>query len=461
MKLDLELIKKKSEHNEGLIEELEEISLHQLQIKKIECINIHCRNLKILLLQNNLIEKIENLSQMKKLEYLNLALNNITVIENLEKCESLRKLDLTLNFIDVSTIERSINNLKKNEKLKELYMMGNPCASWEHLKFFIIFHLENLQVLDGSDILMSDRIKSKQNIVSVLKTLEEEKKKCRLNENEPYDSINKRKEIYEEIEQNEMEQEKNENKNKNRNAEKEILPVYTDEGDIRQCNEGVLSSQMGKQNREAKIGKGENERKAKMGEKRKLHRHYKFMFDEYSSRKFTYLKLFLPKYLCNSLIKIDININYVRCIIKNKLFQIKLNDCILTDFTKIYRKKYTGELHIKMRKKNYKKNKIFERDYFKGENFNTYANTAQLHSTLSSSPSSVSSRTSSFSDSSCTSFKNNHSIKENKRKNSKNFMLPFLSEKDDSFLLEEKQTKYCASLISQIPPLEKIAKGNS
>ncbi|SCP03564.1 leucine-rich repeat protein, putative [Plasmodium malariae] len=427
MKLDLELIKKKSEHNEGLIEELEEISLHQLQIKKIECINIHCRNLKILLLQNNLIEKIENLSQMKKLEYLNLALNNITVIENLEKCESLRKLDLTLNFIDVSTIERSINNLKKNEKLKELYMMGNPCASWEHLKFFIIFHLENLQVLDGSDILMSDRIKSKQNIVSVLKTLEEEKKKCRLNENEPYDSINKRKEIYEEIEQNEMEQEKNENKNKNRNAEKEILPVYTDEGDIRQCNEG----------------------------------HYKFMFDEYSSRKFTYLKLFLPKYLCNSLIKIDININYVRCIIKNKLFQIKLNDCILTDFTKIYRKKYTGELHIKMRKKNYKKNKIFERDYFKGENFNTYANTAQLHSTLSSSPSSVSSRTSSFSDSSCTSFKNNHSIKENKRKNSKNFMLPFLSEKDDSFLLEEKQTKYCASLISQIPPLEKIAKGNS
>ncbi|SBT80958.1 leucine-rich repeat protein, putative [Plasmodium malariae] len=427
MKLDLELIKKKSEHNEGLIEELEEISLHQLQIKKIECINIHCRNLKILLLQNNLIEKIENLSQMKKLEYLNLALNNITVIENLEKCESLRKLDLTLNFIDVSTIERSINNLKKNEKLKELYMMGNPCASWEHVKFFIIFHLENLQVLDGSDILMSDRIKSKQNIVSVLKTLEEEKKKCRLNENEPYDSINKRKEIYEEIEQNEMEQEKNENKNKNRNAEKEILPVYTDEGDIRQCNEG----------------------------------HYKFMFDEYSSRKFTFLKLFLPKYLCNSLIKIDININYVRCIIKNKLFQIKLNDCILTDFTKIYRKKYNGELHIKMRKKNYKKNKIFERDYFKGENFNTYANTAQLHSTLSSSPSSVSSRTSSFSDSSCTSFKNNHSIKENKRKNSKNFMLPFLSEKDDSFLLEEKQTKYCASLISQIPPLEKIAKGNS
>ncbi|ETW41441.1 hypothetical protein C923_04005 [Plasmodium falciparum UGT5.1] len=92
MKIDLELIKKKSEHNEGLMEDLEEISLHQLQIKKIEFINIHCKNLKILLLQNNLIEKIENLNQLKKLEYLNLAINNITVIENLEKCESLKKV---------------------------------------------------------------------------------------------------------------------------------------------------------------------------------------------------------------------------------------------------------------------------------------------------------------------------------------------------------------------------------
>lgn len=92
MKIDLELIKRKSEHNEGLLEELEEVALHQLQIKKIEFLNTHCRNLKILLLQNNLIERIENLHQLKKLEYLNLALNNITLVENLHGCESLRKV---------------------------------------------------------------------------------------------------------------------------------------------------------------------------------------------------------------------------------------------------------------------------------------------------------------------------------------------------------------------------------
>lgn len=87
---------------------LEEVSLHQQDIEKIEHIGRWCRNLKILYLQNNLIPRIgegpggrgperphrsahfgpvglpENLGHLKKLQYLNLALNNIEVIENLE-----------------------------------------------------------------------------------------------------------------------------------------------------------------------------------------------------------------------------------------------------------------------------------------------------------------------------------------------------------------------------------------
>lgn len=51
----------------------------------------------------------ENVSRMKKLEYLNLALNNIEVVENLEGCESLNKLDLTVNFVGKLT---SIESLK-------------------------------------------------------------------------------------------------------------------------------------------------------------------------------------------------------------------------------------------------------------------------------------------------------------------------------------------------------------
>ena len=112
--ITLELIRRKSEHNEGLIHTLEEISLHQEELESInEVLGSSCRRLKILYLQvramplpltcqygpgdnkpcsvscacmclqNNIIGRMENLHHMKELEYLNLALNNITKIEGL------------------------------------------------------------------------------------------------------------------------------------------------------------------------------------------------------------------------------------------------------------------------------------------------------------------------------------------------------------------------------------------
>ena len=106
-----ELIKKKSEHNDGILDDLEELSLHQLELERIEVVGHLCRKLKILYLQNNIIPRIENLHHCKDLEYLNMALNNITVIEGLHNCEFLNKLDLTVNFIGIETIEESIDHL--------------------------------------------------------------------------------------------------------------------------------------------------------------------------------------------------------------------------------------------------------------------------------------------------------------------------------------------------------------
>ena len=96
-----ELLKKSAEHNEGRLTNLEEVSLHQRELKKIENLDKLCRHLKILYFQNNIIEKMENLNKLKELDYLNLALNNIAIVENVEGCESLRKLDLTVNFIEL------------------------------------------------------------------------------------------------------------------------------------------------------------------------------------------------------------------------------------------------------------------------------------------------------------------------------------------------------------------------
>lgn len=67
-----ELIRKKSEHNELLIFSLEELSLHQENIEKIEHVHDWCRELKILLMQSNLISKIGNNSISPSLSLYNL-----------------------------------------------------------------------------------------------------------------------------------------------------------------------------------------------------------------------------------------------------------------------------------------------------------------------------------------------------------------------------------------------------
>ena len=133
---------------------LEEISLHQEDIEKIEHIHNWCRNLKILLFQNNLIQRIENLNKLKKLEYLNLAINNIEIIENLEGLESLRKLDLTLNFIGELT---SVEQLQGNYNLRELLLTGNPCTDYQGYRNYVINVLPQLESLDGAEITLTHK----------------------------------------------------------------------------------------------------------------------------------------------------------------------------------------------------------------------------------------------------------------------------------------------------------------
>ena len=117
---ELEL-KKRAEHNEGRLFDLEEVSLHQLNINKIENIDKFCRQLKIIYLQDNAISKLENLKRLKCLEYLNVSMNVIEIIEGLEGCENLKKLDLTLNFVGQIS---SVLSLRQNMYLEELYLVG-------------------------------------------------------------------------------------------------------------------------------------------------------------------------------------------------------------------------------------------------------------------------------------------------------------------------------------------------
>ncbi|KAA6401331.1 MAG: putative protein tilB [Streblomastix strix] len=159
VRITLDLIRKKSEHNESVLSTLEEIALHQLDIEKLEIIGQNCPKLKILLLQNNLIPKIENIRQLKELRYLNLALNLITRIEGLEECEFLDKLDLTANFVvDILSVE----NLRRNEHLRVIYFTGNPCCDYEGFRLYVVASLPQLQQLDGDTITQTERLRAEQ-----------------------------------------------------------------------------------------------------------------------------------------------------------------------------------------------------------------------------------------------------------------------------------------------------------
>ena len=146
-----ELLLLRSEHNDGNLTTLDELALHQSHLTKIEYINRACPNLRILLLQvrrrcdntpcfsdlmfgaklkqDNSIERIENLTRLRSLEYLNLSMNSVERIENLETCEALERLDLTLNFIGELT-EGLTELAEGNPHLGELHLTGNPCSKY-------------------------------------------------------------------------------------------------------------------------------------------------------------------------------------------------------------------------------------------------------------------------------------------------------------------------------------------
>ena len=152
------LIRKKSEHHDGLLPELEELALHQLELERIEGLGA-LRKLRILYLQNNVIARIEGLGHARELRYLNLALNNIRRVEGLGGCEFLGKLDLTVNFLRAGALEDAVAHLAPLRHLRELFLMGNPVAArWAGTRAFVVASLPQLASLDGADVTRSERL---------------------------------------------------------------------------------------------------------------------------------------------------------------------------------------------------------------------------------------------------------------------------------------------------------------
>nr|XP_014265999.1 protein tilB homolog isoform X3 [Maylandia zebra] len=345
-----DLIRRRAEHNECEIFSLEEVSLHQQDIERIEHLDRWCKELRILYLQNNLIPRIENVGRLKKLEYLNLALNNIEVIENLEGCESLQKLDLTVNFVGRLS---SVESLRHNIHLRELFLVGNPCTQFEGYRQFVVAALPQLKSLDGTEISRSERIRASQGL--------EEARRCVAEQEQEY--LRRRAEEKEEARRKEagVEEEKKERKpgfdgRWYTDINNTASPESEKNKENQELNENPKNPEEDEEQREHEFWhtpcsftpESRLEAHRHLEEKRRAKEKLDFCLTEDEENNTIILDLEVYRHMDTSLIDVDVQPSYARVSIKGKIFQVVLPAEVKPDSSTAQRSQTTGHLLLTM-----------------------------------------------------------------------------------------------------------------
>ena len=291
------------------------------------------RNLEILYLQNNQISKLENLSKLKSLKYLQVALNNITKIENLQGLESLEKLDLTVNFIKNPL---DVESLVKLERLRELYLTGNPCTLKEGYRKFVITVLPQLKILDSREIEISERIEARQEFQEI--------KSRFLQEKEDLGSPNES-----ELEIAPAAEEPEEGIEEKRSGFQTKLTPHTPQARLQAARDyEKLKEKPENAKKKEKVSK-DNLLFAKDGRiLQKNEGKWNFKWSETS--KTLVLDVEISKFIDTSLVNVDLNEKWVRVTIKDKILQLVTSQDIQVSSVICERSKATGHLLLTMMK---------------------------------------------------------------------------------------------------------------
>ncbi|XP_071964972.1 dynein axonemal assembly factor 11-like [Antedon mediterranea] len=363
-----DLLRRRAEHNNMELSTLEEISLHQQDIEKIELLDKVCRNLKIVYLQSNLIPKIENVKRLKQLEYLNLALNNIERIENLEGCESLKKLDLTINFVGELT---SIDCLKQNYNLEELFLTGNPCVDFDGYREYVTATLSQLKRLDGNEIEKSARIKAVQDYPVIRASiLMQQEEYCQKREREKREEIEKQTKKsnkkpgfdgrwYTDIDAQSKEQDvEEEDKTENDKNDQENSKFWEEKVAFTPESRKEVHEHVKKQREKEDIKRNGPEPKKRVvrlvGDDGRIlnvnEAKLDFTLGDSEDGSCVVLDVGCYKYLDTSLLDADVQPHYVKVTVKGKVLQVVLSEEVKPDSSTAKRSQTTGHLVIEMPK---------------------------------------------------------------------------------------------------------------
>lgn len=129
-----------------------EVDFNHSRIGKLENLET-LRCVEVLILRENLIKKIENISMLTTLKEVEFYDNQITKIENLDSLVNLEILDISFNRLS------RIENLHNLVKLKKLFLVNNKLSKIENLE-----KLVNLEMLE----LGSNKIRVIENLDSLV-----------------------------------------------------------------------------------------------------------------------------------------------------------------------------------------------------------------------------------------------------------------------------------------------------
>ncbi|KAJ7569781.1 hypothetical protein O6H91_01G093700 [Diphasiastrum complanatum] len=338
-----DMLKRRAEHNEGILHTLEELVLQEEGIDKIDnVLGTLCPNLRILYMPNNLIPKIENFHRLKEIRYLNLAINNIVKVEGLQHCEFLEKLDLTLNFVEEKEL-MSVSSLRKNIHLRDLYLTGNPCQDFSGYRKFVVASLPFLQRLDACDIKPSERIAAKQDISQIIEELSSDKDNTLLSKEEStHGSFSSSVEnIGEQI---------------HRNEKGQVIREYSLATRLAEHAELSNLREQEKTNKDQKPHKPSQRRKGfdPLPDVEPIYQKnegsWNFKLHESECRKKILLDVPVGRFLDSSLIEVDVHPLLVRVLIKGKLLQLRLPEEVKSDASTAERSTTTGHLVVSMPK---------------------------------------------------------------------------------------------------------------
>ncbi|XP_016385320.1 protein tilB homolog [Sinocyclocheilus rhinocerous] len=328
VRISEDLIRRRAEHNNGEIFSLEEVSLHQQDIERIEHIDKWCRDLKILYLQNNLIPKIG--------------------------CESLQKLDLTVNFVGKLS---SVESLKQNVLLRELYLVGNPCTEFHGYRQYVVSCLPQLQWLDGKEIRRGERIQALQELDAVRRhVLEQEAEYLEKREEQKISGL---KETTEKQEDPQINQLLSENQNGTHQNPESSSKAHTEDKEKefweKPCPFTPESRLEAHRHLEDKRRAKEKEReKPKTKTPRTLitadgrvlninepKLDFSLTEDENNCMR---LEIHVYRHMDTSLLDVDVQPTYVRVTVKGKVFQLVLPAEVTPDSSTAQRSQTTGHL---------------------------------------------------------------------------------------------------------------------